>query len=128
MKPNKYRGKSRKDGFWKYGSLIECDNGECLIGTCKVPGDKFHCFLVKTSTVGQYTGMNDSRTQEEIYEHDICETPDGSGIVMCYQMDGIIQFPVIKFNNREIPVPLDRYADSIRKVSDIHTLREKFNT
>jgi len=78
MREIKFRGKRVDNGEWVYGSLIGSD---VIVGDIiEFTEEYFNCeywWRVKPETVGQYTGLKDSkRTEEypegqEIYEGDI---------------------------------------------------------
>ncbi len=71
MREIKFRGKRIDNGEWVFGDLLNCEDGSKKI----VNSDDF--YEVIPETVGQYTGLHDSkRTKEypegqDIYEGDI---------------------------------------------------------
>ena len=86
MREIKFRGKQIDNGEWVYGSLIGSD---VIVGDIiEFTEEYFNCeywWRVKPETVGQYTGLKDSkRTEEypegqEIYEGDIIKCLNVNG-------------------------------------------------
>lgn len=70
-----FRGKSVYEGQWCYGNCILCKGAEIkLIDTRKDPSN-FLWKLVDQNTVGQWTGLVDSKGKK-IFEGDIVEYED----------------------------------------------------
>ncbi|MFE4569970.1 YopX family protein [Paenibacillus chitinolyticus] len=78
-RPIKFRGKRLDNGGWVYGNLVTYNNKPAIQDYYQSNGE---IFLVDPETVGQYTGLRDSkRTEEypegqEIYEGDIVRYQD----------------------------------------------------
>lgn len=70
-----FRGKRIDNGEWVYGSLV-IQSGEWLDKDEKAPDEYFiygkrgEIYLVDSSTVGQYTGVND-KNDKKIFDGDI---------------------------------------------------------
>lgn len=90
MKNSEFRGKISKNSFstemtvdigdWVYGNLIVADSGDCFITTWKITemgGYESKTYQVDPKTVGQYTGLRDSKKTKDysegqkIYEGDL---------------------------------------------------------
>lgn len=75
----KFRGKSLNTNEWVYGNLVVCNNGDCFIGTLSQTAGAYKndTYQVNPKTIGQYTGLKDSKETnefpegEEIYEGDL---------------------------------------------------------
>lgn len=66
----KFRGKDvENDNQWRYGSLIQYPNGDCVIIEYDKDGNELS-YNVKPDTVGQFTGLED-RNEKGIFEGDI---------------------------------------------------------
>ncbi|MFS0837251.1 YopX family protein [Paenibacillus sp. 1P03SA] len=77
-RPIKFRGKRIDNGEWVYGYYVKGATRHCIVDSLA----NFPRYDVNPETVGQYTGLRDSkRTEEypegqEIYEGDIVRYPD----------------------------------------------------
>lgn len=69
MRKIEFRGFDYENGVWRYGSLIQYPNGECVIVRFDTDGKELS-YDVDPETVGQYTGMRD-RHGVGVYEGDV---------------------------------------------------------
>lgn len=80
MREYRFRGKRIDNGEWVYGYLFQSKYGTSILVNRDdreldpgwfYPNDVFECHKVDPETVGQYTGLKDSVSDEEWYEGDI---------------------------------------------------------
>lgn len=76
MRDIKFRGKSKHDGEWVYGCLLDTGNQTPVIVDCC---DNKICEVVP-DTVGQYTGLEDCTGVMRIYEGDILRDYTGEKV------------------------------------------------
>lgn len=66
----KYRGKTKSDGLWEFGSLLIENDKYYIYGTDN------NWWEVIPETIGQCTGLKDIKGKEMIYEGDIVKVGD----------------------------------------------------
>ena len=79
MREIKFRGRDISSGKWLFGSLIHDTDVEPSCFEIFIP-ELLESFVVKTETMGQYTGLKD-KNGTEIYEGDRIKDPDNEGIL-----------------------------------------------
>lgn len=85
MREIKFRGKRLDNGEWAYGCLTRYSKEMSYITVDLLEQEVYQ---VKTSTVGQYTGLRD-KSDVEIYEGDVVTVKD------CFcirQFEGVVEF------------------------------------
>lgn len=128
-----FRGKSSETREWIYGSLIKRtigsfivdENNKCSLQCCGEFDFSFNSKLVKSESIGQYTGLTD-KNGKRIFEGDIfkfndevwesyytsCGTEYNSwevenyGVVGFYEYSGRFDFIEYKFNENSVEADL----------------------
>lgn len=84
MKKPRFRAKRAKYGYWVYGSLITCEDGQAVIvDKAQHPWMKTYV-EVNPKTIGQFTGLYDEQGNG-IYEGDIIKMSNCS-------FNGVVQW------------------------------------
>ena len=121
----KFRGQ-KEDGSFVYGNLIKGLNGECyILQENKQPIKKnglywyidSPCFLVKTNTIGQFTGLKDVY-DIPIYESDILEFHFDLGIAIVIN-DGF-RFAVKSPGSEAVDYEGEDVLKQTRVIGNIH--------
>lgn len=119
MRTIKFRGKSKLNGEWVYGDLVQCMSDDIKIVNSNYPKEiSFRIIDIQSDTVGQFTGLRDNNGKE-IYEGDYVEVQkDGFGGVVTWHPHGYfyIKEPY-KFKYDEEPdcLPIGEFIDNIKK-------------
>lgn len=107
----KFRGYSNEHG-WIYGDLLQYPNGETYI--MEHSNGEILSYIVESDTVGQYTGMKDSKGKR-IFEGDILGG-DGCAHVIQYKEDEA-KFVAVLEGRQDLPCGIDqRWINEFKKV------------
>ena len=72
----KFRGLDKWYNIWRFGSLVEYDNGRsAIVFSAEEYGGRVFSNEVIPETVGQYTGLDD-RNGVKIFEEDVVSVSD----------------------------------------------------
>lgn len=125
MREIKFRGKRIDNGEWVYGYLIGTD---AIVGNIVDWDSEYFCTefwcKVDPETVGQYTGLKDSKGKE-IYEGDILRVPDlyetPENTETTYHVE-VIEFKNFSFNLGNSPLGEDYeyVSDECEIIGNIH--------
>lgn len=116
MRDIKFRGKSKHDGEWVYGCLLDTGNQTPVIVDCC---DNKIC-EVAPDTVGQYTGLEDCTNAMRIYEGDVLDWTDVKGTTG----RGVVKFKdgrfVVEFIDGSMSMSLCCFNDEAKVVGNVH--------
>jgi uncharacterized phage protein (TIGR01671 family) len=96
-----FKAKSEETNQWKFGNLLQFEDGSCRIREKEWSDNGYHTYVVIPETVCQFTGLTD-KNGVKIFEGDFDK--DGNMVVWCDRCNGW-QFAQIDVPTKDICIP-----------------------